>query len=55
MVLKTGTVLSKANGLVQRFSEDVDLGLTDDVTRSLFTCCILRGAAYPLSVVICRP
>lgn len=34
IVFKGGTALSKAYGLVQRFSEDVDLALTDDVTRT---------------------
>jgi predicted nucleotidyltransferase component of viral defense system len=34
VVFKGGTALSKAYGLVQRFSEDVDLALTDDVTRT---------------------
>ena len=32
--VKGGTALSKAYGLVQRFSEDVDLALTDDETRT---------------------
>lgn len=34
IVFKGGTALSKAYGLVQRFSEDVDLAVTDDVTRT---------------------
>jgi predicted nucleotidyltransferase component of viral defense system len=34
IVFKGGTALSKAYGLVQRFSEDVDLALTDDETRT---------------------
>lgn len=34
VVFKGGTALSKAYGLGQRFSEDVDLALTDDVTRT---------------------
>lgn len=34
VVFKGGTALSKAYGLVQRFSEDVDLALTDDEDRT---------------------
>jgi predicted nucleotidyltransferase component of viral defense system len=34
LVFKGGTALSKAYGLGQRFSEDVDLALTDDVART---------------------
>lgn len=34
VVFKGGTALSKAYALVQRFSEDVDLALTDDETRT---------------------
>lgn len=34
VVFKGGTALSKAYGLGQRFSEDVDLALTDDMTRT---------------------